>query len=553
MTRSPKTLLILLVALPLLLLGWAGLQLLSLEDRQVEENVRGLLTDRLTETKRVLAAEIQVKASEMEQLTSIDSYDVDSLRAIVRDDPRLFQLFVIDPNDFIVYPDPRSQLNQTEREFLLNASSLINDRLLQKSVLETQSDPPDTTQKGKTTRLNLLSAAASPSEIIQKSEEKQPTAGRWFVWYWGPGFHLIYWQRRPNGYLVGAALDRSKWISDLIAELPDTSEAELSPNAAPSQSQIVESGSKVIYKWGRFRPTSGVEPSAELQLPYPLSAWELQTFVPTDFVTAGKNGVYVLVAGLILSTLALSGLAILIDREYGREARQAEQRVSFVNQVSHELRTPLTNIRMYAELLERDFENADPPSTDSNRRLNVILNESHRLSRLIGNVLTFARHDKQSLTVCPRMIVPDETVVEVVERFRPVLDRMGIETVLQLDARKTLAIDADLLEQILENLISNVEKYACDGKWMRIETGILDEKVLRLVVSDRGPGLPERESCRVFEPFWRGTDEISQAAGTGIGLTIVRSLARLHGGDAKIGPASSGASFVVELRGVADA
>ncbi|WP_231741032.1 sensor histidine kinase [Thalassoglobus neptunius] len=536
------------MTLPLLLLGWAGLQLLNLEDRQVEENIRGLLTDRLTETKRILAAEMQSKASEMEQLTSIDSYDVDSLREIVRNDPRLFQLFVIDPNDFLVYPDPRSQLNKTEREFLLNASSLINDRLLQKSALETQSDPPDAKQEEKTTSLNLLTLGASPGKFVQAEEKQPPTAGRWFVWYWGPGFHLIYWQRRPNGYLVGAALDRSKWISDLIAELPDTSAAEQSPKAAPSQSQIVESGSKVIYKWGGFRPTKGTAPSAELQLPAPLTAWELQTFVPAGYLTSGKNGVYVLISGLVLSTLALSGLAFLIDREYGREARQAEQRVSFVNQVSHELRTPLTNIRMYAELLERDLENVDTPSPDSVRRLNVILNESHRLSRLIGNVLTFARQDKQSLRVCPRMIVPDDTVLEVVERFRPVLDRMGIETVLALNAKQSMAIDPDLLEQILENLISNVEKYASNGQWMRIETGVLDERLFRLVVSDRGPGLPDNGASRVFEPFWRGTDEISQAAGTGIGLTIVRSLARLHGGDATIGNSDAGASFIVELR-----
>jgi hypothetical protein len=71
--------------------------------------------------------------------------------------------------------------------------------------------------------------------------------------------------------------------------------------------------------------------------------------------------------------------------------REAEQRVTFVNQVSHELKTPLTNIRMYAELLEGKLEEAD---TGARRNLGIIVSESQRLSRLIGNVLTFGRRSR---------------------------------------------------------------------------------------------------------------------------------------------------------------
>ncbi|MCH7728560.1 MAG: hypothetical protein IH991_19070, partial [Planctomycetes bacterium] len=100
-------------------------------------------------------------------------------------------------------------------------------------------------------------------------------------------------------------------------------------------------------------------------------------------------------SALAVMGVALGGLAIYLYRGHAREMHEASQRVNFVNQVSHELKTPLTNIRMYADLMELDLQAIDAESAAKpHSRLQVIISESQRLSRLIGNVLTFAKQQR---------------------------------------------------------------------------------------------------------------------------------------------------------------
>jgi signal transduction histidine kinase len=511
-----------LVLIPLLLLGWGGIRLAAHEREEVKANIEQLLTNQLAEIDREIQSQFSLLADEMQVITTIDHYDAAELREIVRNDPRIFQLFVIDPEDLLLYPAPAGALTNIERSFLLKAADLINDRKLQLSApLEAQED-------------RLLG-------------EKSPRTGGWHVWYWGSGMHLIYWQRRANGHIVGVALERSRWVADIITELPDTPINLKSNSTTVSRTQIIESGSNTIYKWGAFDPPPTESPSAEHRLSAPLSAWQLQTFVPLGILSAGQSGTQNLIAGLVLSGLALIGLAFAIERQYGRDMREATRRVSFVNQVSHELRTPLTNIRMYAELLAQDLESLEEEGEQPQRRLNVILNECQRLTRLIGNVLTFARQEKQTLQVCPKPVQVDEVIKQVIDSFRPSLNQKGIEVVLELNACETVQVDADMLEQILVNLISNVEKYAANGKWMKISSHNT-EGITTFSVADHGPGIEQAQRSKVFTPFWRASDNLNQSAGTGIGLTIVRHLSRLHGGDAILLPSQEGAEFQVTLR-----
>ncbi|WP_145202034.1 sensor histidine kinase [Thalassoglobus polymorphus] len=538
MNRSSKFLLALLVLLPLGLFAWGGVRLAAHERERVQANIQQLLTNQLAEIDRSIAGQFDAFAADLQQLTAIDEYDADQLRDIARNDARVFQMFVINPDDALIYPSPLGPVTAVERDFLLKASDLINDRQIQRSQRTSRAPNRDANDKGSYQKLSKKQKGVSQTET--------QNSGDWFVWYWGPGINLIYWQRRPNNHIVGVAVDRSRWIADVIAKLPDTPVPVIDSKSTLSRHQIVESGREVIYKWGAYSPALEELPAAEYRLAAPLSAWQLQTYVPLNLMTAGQSGTFNLMAGLVLSGFALIGLAYAIDRQYGHELREAARRVSFVNQVSHELRTPLTNIRMYAELLEHDFDSLEPDTSHSRSRLNVILSESQRLTRLIGNVLTFARQEKQTLQVCRNQVVADDIIQNVVDSFRPSLEQKQIAVELDLQSSHPVSLDADILEQILGNLISNVEKYAADGNWMKIRSSQSETEVT-ISVTDRGPGIAPSHCDQIFEPFWRASNDLSQSAGTGIGLTIVRSLARLHGGDVHMNSSKSQTEFTVTL------
>lgn len=535
MIRSSKLLLSILVLLPVALLAWGGMRLAALDQQKIEQNIEQLLRQQLVEIDRSIQGQFEVLSDEMTTLTTIDDYEASRLREIARNDPRVYQAFVIDPDDRIFYPSPVGSLTRIERDFLLKAADLVNDRRLQLSEATSAEKSSSPTKKQSSQLKRFGKAEALAAE------------GHWYVWYWGPGMHLIHWQRRPNGYIVGVALERSRWIADVIAKLPDTGLVLDEGRTFDFRTQIVESGNTDIYKWGAYDPGKSETPTAELRLSTPLSAWQLQMYVPLEILAAGQSGNTSLWVGISLSTVALICLAIFIARQHGHELQEAQRRVSFVNQVSHELRTPLTNIRMYAELLEKDLSTLELEEEKPLRRLDVILNESQRLTRLIGNVLTFARREKQSLELRPNEININELIRNVVHSFQPTLDQREIAVHADLQTPDSVSVDPDVVEQILINLIGNVEKYAAEGKWIQISSRV-DGDLVIITVADHGPGIEMKNREKIFTPFWRASNEINKTAGTGIGLTIVRTLAQLHGGDAVLLPSEVGAEFQITLR-----
>jgi len=222
--------------------------------------------------------------------------------------------------------------------------------------------------------------------------------------------------------------------------------------------------------------------------------------------------------------------------------------VSFVNQVSHELKTPLTNIRLYADLLERDLEQVEADQSQKpRRRLEVISSEAQRLSRLIGNVLTFARQQRKTLQLHPASVDVIELVRQIADRFTPSLQNHGIEVQVSGQSGSTLWLDPDFVEQILGNLISNVEKYAATGQRLEIRVAVNSEHAT-IDVIDAGLGIPPAHRANVFQPFSRLSSDLRASTGTGIGLSITRELARLHGGDVELKDSATGCWFQVRLK-----
>ena len=391
---------------------------------------------------------------------------------------------------------------------------------------------------------------AYQSAPVQNLKAFEESSG-WFVWYWDRGLNLIYWQRRPSGHIVGCALERARWMADLVAQLPETVASDSdSGRSIETRVRLVNSAAAPVYQWGNFEPAEDARPLCEVPLAVPLASWRLQCFVPIDQLTTGTGrSVYLsLFASLAAVAISLAVIAFFFVREYARDMKEASQQVSFVNQVSHELKTPLTNIRMYAELLERDLDSVSTEEADRPRqRLEIIRSEGQRLTRLIGNVLTFARQKRKTLQLQPSEVVPDQLIERIVDRFRPAFADQQIEITVDADASGTMQIDPDFLEQIVGNLLSNVEKYAASGGSLNVCSSVQGD-LLTLDVCDAGPGIQKSKRERVFEPFARITNDVSYAAGTGIGLSIARELARLHGGDVVLRDADTGCWFRVTMK-----
>ncbi|NJN46044.1 MAG: ATP-binding protein [Candidatus Competibacteraceae bacterium] len=132
--------------------------------------------------------------------------------------------------------------------------------------------------------------------------------------------------------------------------------------------------------------------------------------------------------------------------------------------------------------------------------------------------------------------------------FRPALAEHGITVEWDAQADQRVNLDSEALEQILNNLLSNAEKYAAKGGALHITSRQTGSETI-LHIRDWGPGIAKREQQRIFQPFYRGDSRLNEgASGTGIGLSIARELARLHGGDVVLQPTDQGSCFAVTLR-----
>jgi len=367
----------------------------------------------------------------------------------------------------------------------------------------------------------------------------------WYSWFWDSGVQLLYWRRLADGHVAGAEIGRVQLLADVVAALPATDPSD--ETQRDDRIVLLDARGNPVYQWGAYEPPVGESARLERQLSPPLGSWTLRYHVSESGIAAATASTVPigLAAGLLALGLAVAGLGLYLHRESSREIRDAAQRVGFVNQVSHELKTPLTNIRMYAELLEGRL---DPEDRRARRHVGVIVTESQRLSRLIANVLTFARQRRDAVTARPTRGSLDDVVDEVLTQFQPSLDREGVRVSFDRGAPPPLRFDADIVTQVVSNLVSNVEKYAARGGVLEVATRVEGRQVA-VTVGDHGPGISMSDARRVFRPFVRLGDAITEGAtGAGIGLTLSRELARLHGGDLELLPSPCGALFAFTFR-----
>jgi len=237
---------------------------------------------------------------------------------------------------------------------------------------------------------------------------------------------------------------------------------------------------------------------------------------------------YLYAIAVLLLVSGTAGLLALY-RMVAVTVRFAERRNNFVAAVSHELKTPLTAIRMYGEMLRDGMVGDDRKRQEY---YGIITAESERLTRLINNVLEFSRLEQgtreMSLTVGP--IGP--VVREAADILEPHAREVGFHIEVEVEVGlPPVRFDRDAVLQVVFNLVDNALKYARDAGDRVIYVRCFREgDGVAIAVRDRGPGVPARHLGKIFEPFYRGENELTRTAkGTGIGLALVRGLADTMG------------------------
>ncbi len=375
--------------------------------------------------------------------------------------------------------------------------------------------------------------------VLERFARKEP--GEWVFaesdvlrgsgWIEMPGKPPAWW--RGNGRVaVVLLLDPAAAAGIATGELHQT----------PAASDLADEPGEIVWRSPVDAPSPRTSrPDEILRHVSRFGDWTLERHYPVRVEVTWRMPV---LAGSFALALLLAGGGIAIAASQRKAIRLAEERVSFVNRVSHELRTPLTNLLLNTDLA---LDGLPVDEGKLRRRLGLIREETGRLSRVVDNVLAFARIERGRHEAHSQSCDLGALIGEMRENFAPLFERKSIRCRYECAGGGSVPLDRDALAQILANLLSNVEKYAGESAEAHVAVSVADGQLV-VEVTDNGPGIPPEARERVFRPFERAGSRVNEgASGTGLGLTISRELARGMGGRLELVPTPRGATFHLEI------
>jgi signal transduction histidine kinase len=379
-------------------------------------------------------------------------------------------------------------------------------------------------------------AAPSPDKTLSLAAElfwrdvptgAEPASGRRSLTVDGHQFTVL-WHRAPGGLralLAGQRFAERHWLSRVTAlEARHQARVTLRDPVAP-----------------RLDDGTARRSSADSGLPWTVT---VATDAAALTARAGERQTIWLVALAILAVLVTAGTYATV-RAVSRELAVARLQSDFVAAVSHEFRTPLTSLRQLTEML---IDRPDSPPEKRESYYKALARQTERLHRLVESLLDFGRMEAGTSPYRRTPSAAAPLLAEIVDQFASDDAARGHAVRLRIASAGTIAVDRDVLNNALWNLLDNAAKYSPAGSTIDVDVST-DGSQLAVAVRDRGFGIPAAEHAEIFRKFVRGERaRAERIPGTGIGLAMVQHIVVAHGGTVTVeSAAEEGSTFTIRL------
>jgi len=222
--------------------------------------------------------------------------------------------------------------------------------------------------------------------------------------------------------------------------------------------------------------------------------------------------------------------------------QQEDLRKRLTSDMAHEIRTPLTTLKTHVEAL------IDGIWEPTKERLQVFYEELERLTKLVDNLRNLSKLEKaETITNKTKLNITKE-IENVVETFTPLYEKDNLKIMANLQLEVYGLVDRDKLKQVMYNLLSNAHKYLNRNGLVKITLNGIKDKII-IIVEDNGEGIPEKDLPHIFERLYRSdVSRNKTTGGTGLGLTITKTIVEAHGGNIKVeSKVGVGTKFTIEI------
>ncbi|HON44006.1 MAG TPA: HAMP domain-containing sensor histidine kinase [Planctomycetota bacterium] len=339
--------------------------------------------------------------------------------------------------------------------------------------------------------------------------------------------YLIYYCKTPIGYVL-YNIDLDYCLKDIIA--PTVHEQDMGPDIRLSL--LSNNGISLLIK-PDARFYSVVSQPLQPIFPFWHMVLYLKNIRSLEDLSRYRSELY-LTGLIVLISFLLLGVYIIIYT-YVREMKNVRFKSTFVGNITHELKTPLTAIKIFVETLQMERTQS---RSEQRECLQIIAAESERLSRLIDQILSFAKMEQKKRTFHFHPCKIEEWIEEIIQDFQnqiPAKANCKI-TFQKQDNLPEIYIDQESIREAWMNLLSNAYKYNDkQEKHIDIQIYCHKEDEIALSIKDNGIGIPRNELHRIFKKFYRVENrDTLRIEGTGLGLFLVESIVKAHKGNIKV-------------------